>query len=67
MYVQTLEKIAHIRAIFGIERELERYLNRLKGKVIPNKTYNILDQIQNKETKMNIELNHSKSGTQTMP
>ena len=33
MYVKTLKKIALIRSIFGIEREFDRYYNRLKAQV----------------------------------
>ena len=29
-YVQTLSKMAHIRAYFGIEREFNRYYDRLR-------------------------------------
>ena len=30
-YVRTLRKISHIRSYFGIEREFDRYYNKLKN------------------------------------
>ena len=32
-YTQTLTRVSHIRSLFGIEREFERYYMRLKNKV----------------------------------
>ena len=32
-YVRTLRKISHIRSYFGIEREFDRYYNKLKNQL----------------------------------
>ena len=42
-YVNTLTKIAHIRSYFGIEREFDRYYNRLKAQVRGGSRINFLD------------------------